>query len=338
MDKNSRKQSIVLAAVDDYIKNAQPITSASINVHFKNLSSATLRNELNALESMGYFKQLHTSGGRIPTGLAYKEYVNTIIKSNKFNYKSLKSVLNNYDEHSVSLLSTLSSLAKRLSRATNCPTVLVQHGLKNLTIQNIQIVPLINKDALLLVETEAGVIDDSLSLDGNIGRSACEEASTFLTQRFKDKTISYMLDNINDVCLNAGAQMIGFKRLITSVADALVQLSKTRCDVSNENPTKLFEGLNKYEMEDALTVYEFLQDTDKMIDMVKDEGDIQFTVGEDDGKLKGGMMMSAPIVINGVPIASLALIGPRRIDYSSVAAALKFMVNQIDNLKGDSNG
>ena len=67
MDKKSRKQNIVLAAVDDYIKNAQPITSASINVHFKDLSSATLRNELNALESMGYFKQLHTSGGRIPT-------------------------------------------------------------------------------------------------------------------------------------------------------------------------------------------------------------------------------------------------------------------------------
>ena len=116
MDKKSRKQNIVLAAVDDYIKNAQPITSASINVHFKDLSSATLRNELNALESMGYFKQLHTSGGRIPTSLAYQEYVNSLLKSNKFNYKSIQSVLNQYDERSVSLISTLSSLAKRLSR------------------------------------------------------------------------------------------------------------------------------------------------------------------------------------------------------------------------------
>ena len=207
-----------------------------------------------------------------------------------------------------------------------------------MTIKNIQIVPLINKDALLLVETDAGVIDDSLSLDANIERQSCEEASLYLTQRFKNKTISYMLDNINDVCLNAGAQMIGFKQLITSVANALMQVSKTRCDVSNENPTKLFEGLNKYEMEDAKTVFEFLQDKDNITDLVKDEDDIRFTIGEDDSKLKGGMIMSAPIVINGVPIASLALVGPRRIDYSSVAAALKFMVNQIDNLKGDNNG
>ena len=36
-------------------------------VTIKNISSATIRNELNALESMGYLKQLHTSGGRVPT-------------------------------------------------------------------------------------------------------------------------------------------------------------------------------------------------------------------------------------------------------------------------------
>ena len=74
-EKNNRKHQIILVAVDSFIKNAQPITSGGLNEHFKDISSATLRNELNALESMGYFKQLHTSGGRVPTALAYKEYV-----------------------------------------------------------------------------------------------------------------------------------------------------------------------------------------------------------------------------------------------------------------------
>ena len=85
-------------------------------------------------------------------------------------------------------------------------------------------------------------------------------------------------------------------------------------------------------------MFEFLEDQDNVIDVVKqDANELNFTIGDDSSKLKGGMMMSAPIVINGVPIASLALVGPKRIDYANVAAALKFIVNQIDNLKGDRN-
>ena len=338
-EKNKRKHDIVLKAVDDFIKTAQPITSGGLNVHFKDISSATLRNELNALESMGYFKQLHTSGGRVPTSLAYKEYVNSLLNSDKLNYDSIKNVLNTYEDHSVSLISTLSTLAKRLSKATNCPTVLVQHGLQNLTIENIQIIPLIQKDALLLVETNAGIIDDNIALDPNINRSSCIEASDYLTKHFKNQTIKFMIDNINDVCLKAGAQIIQFKNLIDSVADALISVIKTKCDVSNENPTKFLDGLNKNEFDDAKSVFEFISDEENVIDAIKTEtNELNFTIGEDkeQSKLKGGMMMSAPIVINGVPIASLALVGPKRIDYANVAAALKFIVNQIDNEKGGS--
>ena len=335
-EKNKRKHDIVLTAVDDFIKTAQPITSGGLNAHFKDISSATLRNELNALESMGYFRQLHTSGGRVPTSLAYKEYVNSLLDSDKLDYNSIKNVLSNYEDKSVSLISTLSTLAKRLSRATNCPTVLVQHGLQNLTIENIQIIPLIQKDALLLVETNAGIIDDNIALDPNIDKSSCQEASDYLIEHFKGQTIKFMIDNINDVCLKAGSQIIQFKNLIDSVADALISVIRTKCDVSNENPTKLLAGINKNEIDDAKSVFEFLSDEDSVIDAVKsDTNDLNFTIGEDkeQSKLKGGMMMSAPIVINGVPIASLALVAPKRIDYANVAAPLKFIVNQIDNEK-----
>ena len=335
IDKGKRKREILLVAVDDYIRSAQPITSASLNLHFNDISSATLRNEMNALESMGYFKQIHTSGGRVPTAKAYKEYVDDILSSDKLNYNSIKDVVSSYENKSISLISTLSSLAKRLSKATNCPTVLVQHGLQNLTIENIQIIPLIQKDALLLIETNVGIIDDNMSLDSNIERSTCTEAGEYLTKYFKGQTISYMIDHINEVCLQAGAQIVEFKSLIDSVANVLIEVIKTKCDISNENPTKLLDGLNENEIDDAKNVFEFLENSTDVIDVLKEENEgLNFTIGENENKLKGGMMMSAPIVINGVPIASLALVGPKRIDYANVAAALKFIVNQIDKKGG----
>ena len=99
--------------------------------------------------------------------------------------------------------------------------------------------------------------------------------------------------------------------------------------------TKLLDNINKNEYDDAKSVFEFLEDQNNVIDVVKENNnELNFTIGDDTSKLKGGMMMSAPIVINGVSIASLALVGPKRIDYANVAAALKFIVNQIDNMKG----
>lgn len=338
VDKFKRKHEIVIVAVDEYIKTAQPITSGALNNHFKDISSATIRNELNTLESLGYFKQLHTSGGRVPTALAYKEYVESILKNNKLNYNSIKNVLSDYENKSVSLVNTLTSLAKRLSKATNCPTVLIQHGLQNLTIQSIQIIPLIQKDALLLIETNAGIINDNLPIDSNMDKSACNEASDYLTKHFKDKTINYMLENITKVCLDAGGQIIQFKQLIDDVAEVLLRVIKTKCDVANENPTKLLDGLSKSEYDETKSVFEFLDNAEDVIEIVKNESqDLNFTIGEDDenNKLKDGMMISAPIVINGVPIASLALVGPKRIDYANIAAALKFIVSQIT--KGGNN-
>ena len=65
---SERKQKILKAVVDEYITSAAPISSGEIkSKHFDEISSATIRNELSALEEMGYLIQPHTSAGRIPS-------------------------------------------------------------------------------------------------------------------------------------------------------------------------------------------------------------------------------------------------------------------------------
>ena len=335
--KSQRKKEILLYAVDEYIKKPQPITSAGLSVKFNDISTATLRNELNALEQMGYLQQLHTSGGRVPTSLAYRCYVNDILSSNKLNVDKLQQVKDNYEIKSVNLISTLSSLAKRLSKVTNCPTILVQHGIENLTIVDIKIIPLIQKDALLLVETTAGVIDDNLSINPDIDRDACNDASSYLTEHFKGQTIKYMVDNVAEVCLRAGAQMFQFKALIDSVTTALQNVVKTKLDISTGNTSKMLDNITSSEYDEAKDVLSFLEDGEEVINAVTDRDELNFVIGEENtnDKLKGGMMLSAPIVIDGVSIASLALVGPKRVDYGSLAAALKFIVSQAENLNKD---
>jgi heat-inducible transcriptional repressor len=77
---NLRLAELLNQSIEEYIKSAVPISSNAIagkGTH--NLSSATIRNDLKMLEQLGYMRQIHTSGGRVPTRLGYDEYVASTI-------------------------------------------------------------------------------------------------------------------------------------------------------------------------------------------------------------------------------------------------------------------
>lgn len=72
----TRQEKMLISLVGEYIKKAAPVASGFLagRGSFK-LSSATIRNEMAALEEEGYIIQPHTSAGRIPTELGYNFYL-----------------------------------------------------------------------------------------------------------------------------------------------------------------------------------------------------------------------------------------------------------------------
>jgi len=76
-----RQAKILAAIVEQYAEVAVPVGSVTLAKLF-NVSSATIRNEMSALENYGYIKQPHTSAGRIPTDEGYRYFVNQVSKSN----------------------------------------------------------------------------------------------------------------------------------------------------------------------------------------------------------------------------------------------------------------
>jgi heat-inducible transcriptional repressor len=75
MDLTARQKKILEAIVEAYAEVASPVGSVTLAKIF-NVSSATVRNEMSALEQMGFIEQPHTSAGRIPTDKGYRFYVN----------------------------------------------------------------------------------------------------------------------------------------------------------------------------------------------------------------------------------------------------------------------
>ena len=74
-----RRQKILEAIVEAFIKNASPVGSKHLSEAYDfKVSPATIRNEMSALEREGYITQPHTSAGRVPTNLAYRKLVDAM--------------------------------------------------------------------------------------------------------------------------------------------------------------------------------------------------------------------------------------------------------------------
>lgn len=75
----SRRMLVLRAVVEDYIRSQEPVGSTTLTKdHDLGVSSATVRNDMAALEDEGYLIQPHTSAGRIPTEKGYRYFVDRL--------------------------------------------------------------------------------------------------------------------------------------------------------------------------------------------------------------------------------------------------------------------
>ena len=80
MDLGERKQHILAAIIEEYIRTGEPVGSKVVVERLDHaVSSATVRNEMADLAAKGYLEQPHTSAGRIPTAPAFRLYIDRLM-------------------------------------------------------------------------------------------------------------------------------------------------------------------------------------------------------------------------------------------------------------------
>lgn len=89
---NSRQAELFRQIVRIYLNTAEPVGSLFLADKFGDVSSATIRNEMMALEQDGYIYQPHTSAGRVPTEKGYKFFVDNFVDVEKRDEKIDKKI------------------------------------------------------------------------------------------------------------------------------------------------------------------------------------------------------------------------------------------------------
>lgn len=347
---SDRKKEILLSAVESYIDNALPITSEKVqNTIFSNLSSATLRNELSALEEMGYLKQLHTSSGRVPTTKAYRYFVDNLLSSGSIVPKDVDMVKDKFVRRSAFILDIVDDIAKSVGKIVDYPTFVTLSGYDKLLIEQVNIIPLITGQALLLIKTNGGIINNTITLKDNVGEENCKDASKFLTTNLMNKKICDVLNNFDEY------QKL-FENQIKYFQDFFVQLTtllKAYVDggthiLNHGNTTKMLESPEYKDLDSAKKFINLVENEQVIKDAIANidentKSDIVFSIGEEneDKDLNDYSIVKANYTLNSGIVASIGVVGPQRLDYAKIAGALKYVcdeIREINDNKEDVDG
>ena len=142
------RQTLVLKiVVERYIRTHEPVASGSVVKEFPTpISSATIRNDMAALEREGYLMEPHTSAGRVPTDKGYRQFVDGLSDRDLADprLKPLKDLL----ASAPSMEEGIAGAVKFLSNLTGQVAIGVSPPLSSLFLHRLEIV---GKDFLTII-------------------------------------------------------------------------------------------------------------------------------------------------------------------------------------------
>jgi transcriptional regulator of heat shock response len=173
---NERTQLILKLVVEDYIDSAEPVGSKYLNGEYKiGVSDATVRNELAALEKLGYLRRAHASAGRVPTEVAYLYYLKHL-RDKKFVLKKVFKKETSNQEQKVAL----KNLAKQLAKHSG-ETAIVAFGPSSsyyVGVSNLFRKP--DFDTIELVQSLSDMVDQFDDVIQTIYKSVEDEPKIFI--------------------------------------------------------------------------------------------------------------------------------------------------------------
>lgn len=326
--KIDRARKVLIGLVEHYIQTGKPVGSNTLKeVGFEDLSSATIRNYFAQLEKEGYLAQQHSSGGRIPTSLAFRLYANEYSDETANVKKKLKLSLNNETR---AIASLLQHSAEELASQTRTAVFLSAPRFEQDFIIDIKLVVIDSSRCLCILITDFGEIKtEMLHTNQKLGTIAAKRLENYFNWRLKGQ---------NKPDMNAQEEELGQKLYNELLVRYVVGYSQF-----NEEEiyrTGLSSLLTYPEFQDPATLASSLalfENTHGIRLLLKEcckFDKLKFWIGHDLANFSSQSnpdcaVIAIPYYVNNHPIGSVGLFGPLRMPYRSHFNFLRQFSEQI---------
>ncbi len=331
MKLDPRKQRILSMVIDEFVRTGEPVGSKVIAARLEHaVSSATVRNDMAALERLGLLEHPHTSSGRVPTSLGYHIYIDRIMEPEPLSKKEQRLInemlgqsfgsAGEVVEHAADVLSQITDLAA-ISRS-NVPNISV--------ISRVEVIPAGRRIYALLVITSTGDIKNKVCrVEFDLNYEQIEFMVQFLNRHLKGIKVD-QLDQatMQNLAVAMGSYMMALSPLLYGVYELTNQISRDTVDITGQEKL-LATGFRTDEVAD------FLSQKDRLSDVLENcFDDVHVLFGKENSTfaISNSSMILSRYHLGDVEAGALGIIGPARLDYAKFIPYIQYFANSVSEM------
>lgn len=326
---SQRQAELLKLIVEDYIKTAKPIGSKSLCT-IMNCSSATIRNEMSELEDLGLLEKTHISSGRVPSEKGYRYYVDNIMKPKELSGEDMLKLQTVFHNKSLVLNDVIVRSMEIIADLTNYTSIVLGKASKENKVNKVEVVPINDEQLIAIIVTDKGhvehknlYLEEAVSIDEIkqtvdlinklIIGTPIDEVSSVLEFEIKPIIAKYVkqhevLYNAFYTAFNDFRNDHNFK--MTGTKNILMQ-------PEFNNTEKIREIIGKFE------------DKDLISHIQEEDNGVKIYIGSENELDNDLTVIKTKYSINGEE-GTIALIGPKRMEYERVVALLNYIKDNFE--------
>jgi len=332
---NERAQILLKTLVERHISDGQPVGSRALQQYSGlDVSSATIRHVMADLEEIGLVSSPHTSAGRIPTALAYRLFIDTMLVTQPLDSVRVQQMENQLQPDNPSRLITQAS--NMLSELTQFAGVVATAKRDVVTVRQIEFLRLGEKRVLLIIVMPDGEVENRvLSMTKDYTQSQLTEAGNFLNQHYIGCSFTQIRENLRGELRQLHQDMSALMTAALAAGDQAEAKNAEDYVISGEHNLLHVEELSG-DMNQLRSLFNLFEQKTELLQLLeagrKGQG-IHIFVGSESGlaSLETCSVITAPYAANGKVIGTLAVVGPKRMNYERVIPIVDITARLLSN-------
>jgi heat-inducible transcriptional repressor len=335
-----RERRVLEAVVQSYVETAEPVGSRTVARRFRmGVSAATIRNAMSDLEEKGYLFHPHTSAGRVPTDLAYRLYVNSLMRFPTMTARQEERLREDLIADGSAVSAVVRRAAQVLSVLTQELGVAVAPSLDAAILERLELIAVSSDRLLLVLSLRSGVVRTifvevtgtlhpeavatlNVVLNERLGGLALRDIRATLPERVRDSATTPAEGELLDIFLATGDQLF---EVPTAEADEVV-LGRT--SVLAEQP-EFSSGARMRELIELTEQRDVLR---KALEGRANAVGLTVTIGGENESQQLSKLTLVTAPYRSGPLSGvIGVLGPTRMPYDKVAS----LVEHTSKLVGD---
>ena len=333
---DDRKKKVLQAIVEEYINTAEPVSSNALtDSHGLDCSSATIRNEMVALEELHLLEKNHFASGRIPSEEGYKYYVDNLMKPKNMTGEDMLKLQTIFRNNTLDLNDTIKKSIEIISEITNYTAVVLGGASKENRLKKVEVVPLEDNKILSIVITDKGVVQHkTLYLPNTVPKEDVKKTVELINKLVIGTPINEVSEKLEYEVKPIIKDYVGqYEVLYNTFYDAFHEFTSAQSENAyfggRTNMLKQPEFTNIDKVKEILSKFEAIDSISKM---KEEDNGINIYVGSETELTDDVSVIKTKYNIDGTE-GAIAIIGPKRMEYDRVVTLLDYIKN---NLRGQS--